>query len=189
MRDRITCWLLIIGLIAVGSLPHTGGAQPMAPDACGDHARLIPQRRASVGVAAADLQLLHDLVGTHRLRGSHEQGVNLGHRAVDAPVRRHLAPQLHEAHPLGDQLLEGAQRADARRQRDVRHQLQAQLGAAVLERRQRQQAGRQRPHQRLGLARVDQAPLVHPLALDALPAAVVPDVPKRVRRAARLLGG
>ena len=46
----------------------------------------------AVGIAAADVQLFHDLIRARRVRRRHEQGVNLRHGAIDSPGRADAAP-------------------------------------------------------------------------------------------------
>jgi len=45
-----------------------------------------------VGIAAGNLQLVHNLIGGERFAACHEKGVNLSHRAVDSPSRSHGSP-------------------------------------------------------------------------------------------------
>src|SRR5690606_14803926 len=54
--------------------------------------------QVGVGVAAADLEPLHDLVGGERLGCDQQERVDHGHGAVDAPLRAERAP-------LGDETL------------------------------------------------------------------------------------
>lgn len=59
----------------------------------GDDANEVPTDEIlHVRIAAADLQVLHDIVCAHGFRGRHEQGVNLGHGARDAPLRAERTP-------------------------------------------------------------------------------------------------
>ena len=83
------------------NLPHIllGLEVLLAVALLGDDAHEVPADEileVRVGIAAADLQLFHDLVSTHRLWSGHEQGVNLGHRAIDAPLRAERTPLGHE---------------------------------------------------------------------------------------------
>ncbi len=48
-------------------------------------------------VAAGDLEFIHDLVGGDGGGGDHEEGMDLGHGAVDAPVLGHLAPEVERS--------------------------------------------------------------------------------------------
>ena len=48
------------------------------------------------GAAARHGQLFHDVVGAERFGGHVQQGMNLGHRAADAPARRHFAPTAYK---------------------------------------------------------------------------------------------
>ena len=68
-------------LLAVAQLVHAFDQTP------------IDQRpEVHAGVAAGDLELVHDVVGAERLAGDEEQGVDFRHRAVDPPVPAHFAP-------------------------------------------------------------------------------------------------
>src|SRR5262249_35304243 len=68
--------------------------------------------QAHTGVAAADVQPLHHVIRTERNSADVEQGVNLGHGAVDAPGLPHLTPAADE------QILGRAQRLVAGVSRD-----------------------------------------------------------------------
>ena len=67
-----------------------------APMHAGDHAPVEERTEGHRGVAAADLEVRHDVVGAHRLARDVEQGVDLRHRSADAPDTAHPPPGLDE---------------------------------------------------------------------------------------------
>jgi hypothetical protein len=77
-----------------------------------DQAPVDESAQVHAGVAARDVQAGHDVVGTERLVGDEQEGVNLGHGAVDAPVTAHLSPAADEQ---GFGLIEGGGHGSVRR--------------------------------------------------------------------------
>ena len=70
------------------------------PDHAADQAPADQLAQVLVRVAAADLEILHDLIRGQGPVIGHEQGVDLGHGAIDAPGTAHRAP-------LGDKFITG----------------------------------------------------------------------------------
>ena len=65
-----------------------------------DYAPTLEFFKAGAHVGTGDFQDLLDLLGVERFRRQVEQRVNLGHRAIDAPLGTHLTP-VEDEPPLG----------------------------------------------------------------------------------------
>ena len=61
-----------------------------------DDAPIAQGPQAHAGIPPADVQALHHVIGAQRDAADVEQGVDLGHGAVDAPGLAHLPPAADE---------------------------------------------------------------------------------------------